>query len=98
MAGRSGFRLKGLAFLVMLSEYEVFSHGGSLSFKRTTPPTVVLNDTGSPLQPSSTGRPAETEPAPCNSYAPPEYDGSKSNPRSQTLFKSSNNLRVDGVG
>ena len=40
MAGRSEFRLNSPAFLVMLSEYEVFSHGGSLSFKRTTPHTT----------------------------------------------------------
>ena len=53
MAGRSEFGLKGQALSVMLSELQIFSHGGSLSFKRTTP-TVVFNDTGSPREATST--------------------------------------------
>jgi hypothetical protein len=41
IAGVFDFLLRGQALLVMLSEYEVFSHDSRLSFKRTTPPTVV---------------------------------------------------------
>ena len=61
MAGRTEFGVNALASLVMLSEYEVFSHGLSLSFKRTSPhitncrvtrhlPATSIHEHGSPAE------------------------------------------------
>jgi hypothetical protein len=64
MAGRSEFGLSEQASLVMLSEYEVFSHGLSLSFKRTSPHITNCRVKRHLITTSSRqhGSPAETKP------------------------------------